>query len=110
LEPEDLGLDSDGGVGDGRHVFGAAEDVHDVDGFGDVFETGVGFFAEDFGFVGIDGDDAVPDRLEIGGNFVAGAGRIGGEADDSDGFGGAEEVEDWVGGGIGAVGKMDGHS
>jgi hypothetical protein len=109
LEPEDFGFDGDGGVGDGRHVFGATEDVDDVDGFGDVFEARVGFFAQYFGFVGIDGDDAVADGLEIGSDFVAGASWIGGEADDGDGFRGAEEIEDRVLGGVGAVGKMDVH-
>jgi hypothetical protein len=106
LEPEDFGFDGDGGVDDGWHIFGTAEDVDDVDGFGNVFEARVGFFAEDFGFVGIDGDDAVAGGLEIGSDFIAGAGRIRGEADDGDGFGRAEEVEDGVGGGFGVVGKM----
>jgi hypothetical protein len=110
LEPEGFGFDGDGRVGDGRHIFGAAEDVDDVYGFRDVFETGVRFFAEYFGFVGIDRDDAVAGGLEIRGDFIAGTGGIGGEADDGDGFGGAEEVEDGVGGAAGAVGEMNGHT
>jgi hypothetical protein len=109
LEPQDFGFDGDGRVGDGRHIFGAAEDVDDVDGFGDVFESRVGFFAQDFRFVGVDGGDAIADGFEIGSDFVAGAGWIGGEADDCDGFGGAEKVEDGIGGGFGAIGKMDVH-
>ena len=86
LEPEDFGIDGDGRAGDGRHVFGAAEDVDDVDGFGNVFETRVRFLAEDFGFVGIDGNDAVADGLKIRSDFIAGAGWIGGESDDGDGL------------------------
>jgi hypothetical protein len=110
LEPKNFGFDGDSGVCDGRHVFGAAEDVDDVDGFGDVFEARVGFCPEGFGFVGIDGDDPIANRLEIGSDFVAGTGWIGGEANDGDGFGGAEDVEDGVGGGVGAVGKMYVHT
>lgn len=59
LEPEDFGTDGDGGIGDGRDVFRAAEDVDDVDGFGNVFEAGIGLAAEDFGFVGIHGNDFI---------------------------------------------------
>jgi hypothetical protein len=97
LEPENFGFDGDGGVGNGRHVFGPAEDVDNVNGFRDVFEARVGFFAEDFGFVGINGDDAVADRLEIRSDSVAGTDWIRGKSDDGDGFGGTEEVEDGVG-------------
>jgi hypothetical protein len=103
LEPKDFGFDGDGGIGYRRNIFGAAEDVNDVDRIGDVFEAGIGFFAEDFGFVGIDGNDAIADGLEVGSDCVAGTGGIRGETDYGDGFGGAEEVEDWVGGGFGGV-------
>ena len=96
LEPEDFGVDGDGGIGDGRNVFGTAEDINDVDGFGNVFKAGVGFLAEDFGFVGVDGDDFVADGLEVGGDFGGRTARIGGQADDGDGFGGAEEVANGI--------------
>jgi len=109
LEPEDFCVDGDGGIGDGRDFFGAAEDVDDVDGLGDVFEAGVGFLAEDFGFVGIDGDDFVADGLEVGGNFVGRAARVGREADDGDGLGGAEDLREGVGRRGGVVGKMEKH-
>ena len=75
LEPEGFGVDGDGGIGDGRNFFGAAENVDDVDGFGDVFEARIGFLAEDFGFVGIDGNDVVTGGLEVGGDFVGGRGE-----------------------------------
>ena len=61
LHPDNFCADGDGAIDDGRNVFGAAKDVDnfDVVGFRDVFETQIGFFAEDFGFVGIYGDDAI---------------------------------------------------
>lgn len=96
LEPEGFGFDGDGGIGDGGNVFGAAEDVDNVDGMGDVLEAGVGYLAKYFGFVGIDGDDAKAGALEIAGNFVAGAGGIRGEANDGDGFGVEEKVCDGI--------------
>ena len=104
LQPEGFGVDGDGGVGYGRDIFRAAEDVDNVDGERDVFEAGVGFFAEDFGFVGIDGDDFIAGALEVRGDLVGRAARVGGEADDGDGFGRAEEIANGVGGG-GRVGR-----
>jgi hypothetical protein len=97
LEPEDFGADGDGGVREQGNIFGAAEDVDDVDGFGNVFEARVGSLAEDFGFVGIDGNDLVPGGLEVGGDGVGGTETIGGEADDGDGLQGAKDVGDGVG-------------
>ena len=97
LEPKRFGMDGDGGIGDGGDVFRAAEDVDNVDWKWDVFEAGVGVFAQDFGLVGIDWDDFVADPLEVGGDFVGGPARVGGKADDGDGFGGAEEIDDVVG-------------
>lgn len=109
LKPKGFGVDGDGGIGDGRNFFGATEDVDDVDRFRDVFKAGIGFLAEDFGFVRIYGDDFVADALEVGSNFVGGTSGIGGESDDGDGFGVAEEVADGVGG-IGSVsGEMKDH-
>lgn len=109
LEPEDSGVDGDGGVGNRGNVFGAAEDVDDIHWFGDVFEAGIGFRAEDVRFVGIDGDDFIASGLEVGRDFVGGATRIGGEADDGDGFGGAKEVGDGIGGSGSVVGEMEFH-
>ena len=109
MEPEGFGVDGDGGIGDAWDFFGAAEDVDDVDGPGDVFEAGVGFLAEDFGLVWVDGDDFVAGGLEVSGYLVGGTARIGGEADDGDGFGLAEEVGDGVGEGRRVVGEMEGH-
>ena len=109
LEPEDSGADSDGGIGDGRDFIGAAEDVDDVNRIGDVFEAGIGFFAQDFGFVGIDRDDAVAGGLEIGGDFVRGAAGIGGESNDGDVFVDAEELGDGVGSGGDEVWKVEEH-
>jgi hypothetical protein len=109
LEPERFGVDGDGGIGDRRNLFGAAENIDNVDGARGVFETGIGFFAEDFGFVGVDGDDFVPGGLEVGGDFVGRARGIGGEADYGDGFGGAHKVANWIGGGGGVVWEMDEH-
>lgn len=61
-----------------------AEDVNDVDFFGDVFEARVGAFAEDFGFGGVDGINFVADGLEVVGYAVAGAVGAAGEAYDGD--------------------------
>jgi hypothetical protein len=110
LEPENFGADGDGGIGDGRDLFGAAEDVDDVDGFGNIFEARVGFDAEDFGFVGIDGNDFVADGLEVGGDSVGRAQGIRGETDDSDGFGGAEHFGDGVRRRGSSVGAVEVHS
>ena len=51
LHPDGFGADANGGVDDFRHGFGAAENVHDVGLFGNVFQARVDFFAEDFFFV-----------------------------------------------------------
>ena len=65
-------------------------------GFRDVFETGIGFFAEDFGFVGIYGDDAVAGGLHVLRDAETGARGIRGEADYRDGFRVFEDVGDCV--------------
>lgn len=109
LEPEDFGADGNGGIGDRRYALGTAKDVDDVDGLGDVFEAGIGCLAEHFAFVGIDGDDAIADGLEIGGDFVGGTAGIRGETDDGDGFGLAEDLRDGVGGSGMVVGEMEDH-
>ena len=109
LQPEGFGVDGDGGVGYGRDIFRAAEDVDNVDGERDVFEAGVGFFAEDFGFVGIDGDDFIAGALEVRGDLVGRAARVGGEADDGDGFGRAKKIADRVGGYGRAFGRLHEH-
>jgi hypothetical protein len=105
LEPEDSGADGDGGIGDGKDLFGTAEDVDDIDAIGNVFEACVGFFAENFGFVGVNGDDAVAGRLEVGGNFVGGAAGIGREPNDRDVFVDAEKLRNEVRSG-GDVGRQ----
>jgi hypothetical protein len=109
LEPDSFGMDGDGGVDDGRDLFGAAEDVDDVDGAGDVFEAGIGFLAEHFPFVGIDGNDAIANVLEVGSNFVAGTGGVGRKADNGDGFGEAEKVEDGIGERGEVIGEVEFH-
>jgi hypothetical protein len=109
LQPENFCADGHGGIGDGRNVFGAAEDIHDVNRLGNVLETGVGFLAEDGGFVGVDGNDAVAGGLQVGGDAVAGAGRVGGETNDSNGFGRAKDVGNGISGRYGGVGEMKFH-
>jgi len=109
LKPDGFGANGDRGVDDLENFFAAAENVHDVDGIGDVFEARIGFLAEHFPFVGIDGNDAVADRLEVGRNFVAGAGRIGRETDNGDGFCEAEKIEKWIGTGSRLVGEINFH-
>ena len=78
LHPDYFCADGDGAVDDGRNVFGAAEDVDDFDvlRFWDVFEAWVRFFAEDFGFVGIYGDDAVAGGLNVLSDAETGAAGI----------------------------------
>jgi hypothetical protein len=109
LKPENLGADGDGGIGDGRDVFRAAEDVDDVHWLGDVFEARVGLDAKHFGLVGIHGDDSVAGGLEVGGNSVGRTKRIGGEPDDGDGFSGAEDFGDGVRRRSGSVGAVEVH-
>ena len=109
LEPECLGVNGNGGIGGGWDLFGPTEDVDDIDRKWDVFETGVGFFAKNLGFVGIDGNDFVADALEVGGNFVGGATRVGGKADDGDGFGVAKKIADGIGGLRRAFGNLQEH-
>lgn len=78
LHPDDFCADGDGAVDDRWNVFGAAEDVDDFDvlRFWDVFEAWVRFFAEDFGFVGIYGDDAVAGGLNVLSDAETGAAGI----------------------------------
>jgi hypothetical protein len=109
LEPENLGADGDGGIGDGRDFFGAAEDIDDVDGFGNVLKASVGLDAEDLGLVGIHGNNFVADGLEVGGDSVGRAKGIGGEADDGDGLGGAEDFGDGVSRRRTSVGAVEVH-
>ena len=79
-------------------MFGTAKDVDDFDfvGFRDIFETRIGFFAEDLGFVGIYGDDAVAGGLHALRDPETGAPGIRGEADYRDGFIVFEDVGDCV--------------
>jgi hypothetical protein len=109
LEPEGFGFDSDSGVGHGRDIFGAAENVDDVDGFRDVFETRKGFMAQHFRFVGIDGDDAIARRLEVGCDLVRGARRIRRQTNHGDGFGIAEEIGNGVRSGARVLWEVDSH-
>ena len=79
LHPDNLCADGDGAVDDGRDVFGAAKNIDNFDvlRFRDVFEARVRFFAEDFGFVGIYGDDAISDGLHVLSYAETGATGIG---------------------------------
>jgi hypothetical protein len=98
LHPDDFCSDGDGAVDDRGNVFRAAEDVDDFDrvGFRDVFEARVGFFAEDLGFVGIYGDDAVAGGLHVLSDAETGTSGIGREADYRDGFVVFEDVGYYV--------------
>jgi len=79
LHPDYFCADGNGAVDNRRDVFGAAKDVDnfDVVGFRNVFETRIGFFAEDFGFVGIYRDDAIADGLYVLSDAKTGASGIG---------------------------------
>jgi hypothetical protein len=98
LHPDYFCADGDGAVHNRRNVFRAAKDVDnfDVRGFRDVFKTRIGFFAEYFGFVGIDGDDAIAGGLHVLGDAKTWASGIGREADYCDGFVVFEDVGDGV--------------
>ena len=61
-----------------------------------VFQARVGFFAEDFGFVGIYGDDAIAGGLHVLSDAKTGTPGIGREADYRDGFIVFEDVGDYV--------------
>lgn len=62
LHPHCLGPDANGVLDHLRHVLGAAEDIYDVHFVGHFFQARVGFLAEHFLFVGIDGNDSVAGR------------------------------------------------
>ena len=47
LHPDGAGADANRRVGDFRDQLRTAENVNDVDLFGDVFEAGIAFFTED---------------------------------------------------------------
>ena len=64
--------------------------------FRSVFQAWVGFFAEDFGFVGIYGDDAIAGGLHVLSDAKTGTPGIGREADYRDGFVVFEDVSDYV--------------
>jgi hypothetical protein len=98
LEPEGFGVDGDRGIGDRRDVRWTPKDVDDVDRERNVLEARVGFFAQDFGFVGIDGHDLVAGGLQVGGDAVGRAETVRGKTDDGDGFGVAEKIADGIGG------------
>ena len=110
MKPEELGADFYGAEDVGKDFLGATEDVDQIDWFGDFFQGGVTFLAEDFPFVWIHRDDAVADRLQVSGYFVAGAGGVRGETYYGDDFSLFEDVGDWVGGEGGVVWFMETHS
>lgn len=111
LHPDYCCADFDGAVDYWRDVFGAAEDVDDFDvvRWRDVFETRVGFFAEDFCFVGIYGNDAVAGGLHVLGDAEAGACGAGRKANDGDGFVFFQDVGDDVGALLRVIGERDVH-
>ena len=88
LHPDYFCSDCDGAVDDGWDVFGAAKNIDNFDAlrFWHVFEAWISLFAEDFGFVGIYGDDAVAGGLYILSDTETGATVIGREAHYRDGF------------------------
>ena len=59
LEPENLGADLYGLVGDIGAILGWPEHIDDVHRLGDFQQRGVALFAEDRIVVGIDGDDSI---------------------------------------------------
>jgi hypothetical protein len=109
LEPQRFGVDGYGRIGYRGDLLGTAEDVDDVDGNRDVFQSGVGFLAQDFGYVRIHRYDFVTDGLEIGRHAMGGSAGVGGETDYGDGFGVAEQVGDGIGGFGRVLGEMKVH-
>jgi hypothetical protein len=79
LHPDSFCADGDGAVNDRRDIFGAAKNINNFDvlRFWDVFEAWVRFLAEDFGFVGIYGDDPISDGLYVLSYAETGAAGIG---------------------------------
>ena len=76
LQPDGFGVNCDRRVNDGRNLFGTPEDTDKIDRLGNVLQSGIRFCAEHFPFVGINREDAITHRLQVGGNFMARAGRI----------------------------------
>jgi len=62
-------------VNDLLHELRAAEDVYDINLFGNFRERAPGFFTERFANIWIDGNDLVSLRLHVGRDTVAGAQR-----------------------------------
>jgi len=87
LKPQGFCMNGNSGIGDARNLFDAAKDVHDIDGNGNILQTGVGSLAEDFGFVGINGNDGVAGGLKVSRDLVRGASGIGRQTNDRDGRG-----------------------
>src|SRR5829696_4631140 len=86
LHPQGLRPRLHGVLSDGHNFLASAEHVHDVYGFGHLFERGVRFLAEDWpAQVGVDGEDPEPEVLEGPRYGVAGAVRSVREPDDRDG-------------------------
>ena len=65
LQPECSCPDLRGFIGNRRRIFGAAEDVDDIDADGNVAERAVGSFAQDLGFTRIHRYDAVTRLLQL---------------------------------------------
>ncbi len=98
LEPKKLCANVDSTLCDRRNVFGTAENVNQIHFFWDIFQAGIRFFAQDFGFVGIYRDDAIAGRLQILGYTKTRTHGIGREANDGNGLGVTKDIGDRVGG------------
>src|SRR5213596_1811839 len=86
LHPNNAGTAADGGLYNVRNVFGPAEDVDDVKGFGNVVQSRIGHLTKDFGLEGIHRDNPISGTLHVSGNRKARAPRMRGQSDNCNRF------------------------
>src|ERR1700730_5152593 len=71
LHPDGARADTNRGLDNFRHKFGAAKDVDDVHALGNVLQASIRFLTKHLGLGGIDRNDAVAGGLQILRNAVA---------------------------------------
>ena len=96
LHPDGASADADGRLYNFGDKFGAAENVNNVHGIGNVLQARITLFAEDFGLAGIYRNDAIAGGLQVLRDTVARPVMALRKADDSNGAAGLEDVIDGI--------------